>query len=168
MPLKDIGMDAELFPSVTLQRATSEQTTTSLQTITPANNPQTVRVVAHQMAVAVAQNTSGLTEIMLSPEELGKVRMVMTAQDATVTMIIQAERPETQELLRRQIETLAQEFRNMGYGTLNFAFEGGQNEQTAQSDQQDDPARAQNEHPIEPTTVHSTVVVETAGLDLRL
>ena len=88
----------------------------------PASGTGTVRHVAQQMAVAVADRPGQPTEISLNPQELGRVRMTMSAVDASITMTIIAERPETSDLLRRNIETLTQEFRDLGYNDINFAF----------------------------------------------
>lgn len=88
----------------------------------PASGTGTVRHIAQQMAVAVADRPGQPTEISLNPQELGRVRMTMSAVDASITMTITAERPETSDLLRRNIETLTQEFRDLGYNDINFTF----------------------------------------------
>ena len=66
-----------------------------------------------------------VTEIALNPEELGRVRLRMTSVDQSITLQILAERPETNDLLRRHIEVLAQEFRALGYDSISFSFGGG-------------------------------------------
>ena len=76
------------------------------------------RMLAH----AASQFTDRPIEMTLSPEELGRVRMTLATHDGSLTMAIQADRPETLDLLRRHIDTLAQDFRNMGFDNLNFSF----------------------------------------------
>ncbi|SEW41169.1 hook-length control protein FliK [Cognatiyoonia koreensis] len=124
--------------------------------------------IAGQMAVAILQNGPGTTEITLSPEELGKVRMVVAAHDTAITVTIQAERPETHELLRRQIDALAQEFRNMGFGSISFAFQGGQRGQA--NDAQSDLSEAETPPlPHDAPPIAATGPAKTgSGLDLRL
>jgi flagellar hook-length control protein FliK len=86
------------------------------------------RQVAHQMANAFDGMRDRPTEIVLDPEELGRVRMSLQAGDAAIAMFIQAERPETADLMRRHLDQLAQEFRALGYQdvTFHFADKGGQ------------------------------------------
>ncbi|WP_461308302.1 flagellar hook-length control protein FliK, partial [Albidovulum sp.] len=83
----------------------------------------------HGMAVAlVAQSRkspAGTVEITLRPEELGKVRITLSPHDSALAMTVQAERPETLDLMRRHIESLAQEFRALGFTDLSFSFSSG-------------------------------------------
>lgn len=99
--------------------------------------PETARHVANQIGMVVSGQPGGTTEIALNPEELGRVRLSMTAVDQTITLNLQAERPETADLLRRHIDTLAQEFRALGYDNIAFSFGGDerptQDETSAQS-----------------------------------
>ncbi|MDG1863881.1 MAG: flagellar hook-length control protein FliK [Yoonia sp.] len=76
------------------------------------------------MAVEVKSMKTGTTEIALSPDELGKVTLTMKTVEGSVTMLISAERPETQDLMRRHIETLGQEFRSLGFTDISFSFQG--------------------------------------------
>ena len=86
---------------------------------------ETARQVAGQISVAMTGQGGRATEIALNPEELGRVRLRMTAVDQSITLHILAERPETNDLLRRHIEVLAQEFRALGYDSIAFSFGGG-------------------------------------------
>ena len=125
--------------------------------------------VAAQMAVAVSQNRSGTTQITLSPEELGKVRMVMSVQDAAITMTVHAERIEVGDLLRRHIDTLADEFREMGFADVTFSFaEDG--EPTSQEGEQDMMFRHVPADDIEVTEAPAdgSMIAGVAGLDVRI
>ena len=84
--------------------------------------PETARHIAHQIGTAIVQGNGKATEILLNPEELGRVRMSMSAVDGNLTLLVLADRPETQELLRRHIDVLAQEFRDLGYDSVSFSF----------------------------------------------
>lgn len=129
--------------------------------------PGLARHVAQQLAVTVTQTAGQPTEIALNPEELGRVRMSMSVTDGTLVLQINAERPETTELLRRHIDTLAQEFRNMGYSDVSFDF--GERRAEKRNDGKADPL---NDHVEEATDSHETNQGVTrnahGALDLRL
>jgi flagellar hook-length control protein FliK len=78
-------------------------------------------------ANAALAGGSGRIEVVLSPAELGRVEITWSPKDASALLTIAAERPETMELLRRNIDTLLEELRRMGFGDaqLNFAGERG-------------------------------------------
>jgi flagellar hook-length control protein FliK len=80
-------------------------------------------LVAQQIAGAFVRSDGGRTEISLNPEELGRVRFAMVASDTGMTFVISAERAETADLMRRNLEDLAREFRELGYQNLTFSFE---------------------------------------------
>ena len=86
------------------------------QTFTPAT--------AQQLAVAVHKTQDGVTSLVLNPEELGRVRLAITTQDGIMAVTITTERAETQDLMRRHIDMLAQEMRELGYENVGFSFEG--------------------------------------------
>ena len=81
--------------------------------------------VAKQIADAAQNSSDQQIELTLSPAELGKVRMSLSSTDAGVSVLIHADRPETLDLMRRNIGDLESEFADMGYGNVDFAFSGG-------------------------------------------
>jgi hypothetical protein len=85
------------------------------------------RHVAQQVADVATRAADGPVDLHLNPEELGKVRISMAMADGGITVTIQAERPDTLDLMRRNIDQLAQEFRQLGYGLISFSF-GQQNQ----------------------------------------
>lgn len=82
--------------------------------------------IATQVAQAAHQQPNGASDITLNPKELGHVRLNLQSIDSTMFVQITAERPETAELMRRHIDSLAQEFRNLGYQDVSFSFAGRQ------------------------------------------
>lgn len=79
------------------------------------------RPVIQQVADALIITREDRTEIALSPEELGRVRLILSGPDrAQIT--IWAERPETLELLRRNADLLNQQLADAGVasGSLDF------------------------------------------------
>jgi flagellar hook-length control protein FliK len=87
---------------------------------TPTFTPAT----AQQLAIAVHKTQDGVTSLVLNPEELGRVRLAITTQDEIMAFTITTERAETQDLMRRHIDMLAQEMKELGYQNVGFSFEG--------------------------------------------
>jgi len=85
----------------------------------------TARGAVWQIASAVQAGGERSFDLSLNPAELGKVRISLTAGESGMTVIIQADRPETLDLLRRHADSLGQDFRDMGYGSTSFTFEDG-------------------------------------------
>lgn len=78
---------------------------------------------AAQQMVRVAQaQPGGPVELALNPEELGRVKLTFTSHENTLVVSIVGERPETIDLMRRHIDSLNQEFKNIGYGDVSFSF----------------------------------------------
>jgi hypothetical protein len=129
--------------------------------------PGVVRHVAQQLAVTITQTTGQPTEIALNPEELGRVRMSMSLTDGTLMLHINAERPATADLLRRHIDTLAQEFRSLGYNDISFDFGDGRTQDEARHDA--GPLTEHAEDATETQAPEQTGVRQPrGGLDLRL
>lgn len=134
------------------------------------NRPEVMRHVAQQLADVARQMPDRPVELALNPEELGRVRLTFTATDNGIHIAVMAERGETMDLLRRHIETLAQEFREMGYKDVNFEFS-----QQGQNEAQDEDADAQNsaEPDAGPAQTQTLSPIQLSlepptGLDLRL
>ncbi|MFL4469462.1 flagellar hook-length control protein FliK [Tateyamaria armeniaca] len=92
---------------------------------TPAAAPPRVDLAAsvtHQIADAMRNSTDKSIEIALSPAELGRVRMILNPSETGVTMSILADRPETLELMRRNIDDLTRSFAELGYEDISFSF----------------------------------------------
>ena len=134
--------------------------------------------VATQLAHAADQTTNGTADITLNPRELGQVKLSLQAVDGTMFVAIAAERPETAELMRRHIDTLAQEFRGLGYQDVSFSFSGRQDNTGRGSDQGSAPRDTPELPPHTDTTgdlpadrfIPRRTAEQTngTGLDLRL
>ena len=81
--------------------------------------------LGHHLAETAARFPGQPVEVTLSPEELGKVRMTLTTTDGGLTLSLVADRPETLALMRRHIDQLAQDFRDLGFQNLSFSFAQG-------------------------------------------
>jgi flagellar hook-length control protein FliK len=125
--------------------------------------------VAHQIVTAIVQTSGATTEIALNPEELGRVRISVTAGDNGLTVAIIAERPETVDLMRRNIDLLTRELREMGYENPTFTF----GDQSGDADQDQGDGAVQSGAASDPSTADehpqtSMRVALSGGLDLKL
>ncbi|MFU8882074.1 MAG: flagellar hook-length control protein FliK [Rhodobacterales bacterium] len=125
------------------------------------------RQVAHQFLTAASANAQGTVDIQLNPESLGRVRINMTMADGAMIMNIQADRMETLDLMRRNIDQLAQEFRMIGYDNISFSF--GQN---AKQGQHPEPVSLnEKSEPIDTKIFQPSLPVigqSLSGLDIRV
>lgn len=123
-----------------------------------------------QAAAALAQNLTPETskiEVTLTPEELGTLRFEIHRQGDDLNIVMSAERPETLDLMRRNLPDLMAELKQAGVsgGTLSFgqwADRGQEKAQTAFA------TRAEGEAPPSPPPPISTKPRSSRGLDLRL
>lgn len=101
--------------------------------LTP-RNPAPVALHPAQVVAQIvsrAESQDDAVELLLAPEELGKLRFVIQQDGASVKISLTAERPETLDLLRRHADQLLQEFRQSGYSgaTIDFGNWSGQGQQ---------------------------------------
>lgn len=64
-------------------------------------------------------------DLVLAPEELGRVRLTMIAEGDVMRVHLVADRPETLDLMRRHADQLANEFRSAGYRDAEMTFGQG-------------------------------------------
>lgn len=79
------------------------------------------RPVMQQVTSAVVTTRKNVTEIALAPEELGRLRLVMSGPDRS-HVTIWAERPETLDLVRRNADILTQHLQEAGIETSDMEF----------------------------------------------
>ncbi len=128
------------------------------------------RHAAEQLSQAVRRSHDGSLEVQLSPEELGKVRLVMSGNESSLQVSIVVERSETLDLIRRHIDMLARDFREQGYASVGFTFDqqGGRPDTGNSSG-----GAAEDRVPLEPEFTGNTrpegrLATHRDGLDLRL
>ncbi len=119
-------------PGSALSASPGLATMTAPQEGTPGGSLPTLREIPAEIvrqnmqhiAEATRRLDLGTIEITLSPEELGHVRLTVNSHDITgATVVLQADRPETLDLMRRHVDLLAQDMREFGYRELTFAFQ---------------------------------------------
>ncbi len=96
--------------------------------------------------------------LTLAPEELGRLHMIIQTTDDRLTIAIQADRPETVDLMRRHADQLAQELRQAGFAQTSFSFSQG-NSQGSMQGQAQDYARP---HPTPQPTAQNSVHMPTS------
>ncbi|MCC5971261.1 MAG: flagellar hook-length control protein FliK [Pararhodobacter sp.] len=102
------------------------------------------RETAQQIGAQVVTLGKGRFELSLAPAELGKVEMWLQDSDNRLTLTVNAERPETMDLIRRHIALLEQELRGLGFGSLSLQMgaDGAPGSQGGQNPQQDSTIKA--------------------------
>ncbi|KPP89291.1 MAG: Flagellar hook-length control protein [Rhodobacteraceae bacterium HLUCCA08] len=136
----------------------------------PALQSAPQQPIAQQLALAISRSAGGETEITLHPEELGRVRLSVSGGEGALTLSIIADRPETGDLIRRHLDQLSAEFRDMGYANLSFSF-GSAPQQGRSDTHQDaaDPGVTDDWIELEPVSrSDATSATAASGLDLRL
>jgi hypothetical protein len=115
--LGDLGPIAHMSPETAALR---EQTAATSAT----NRIELPTHIASQIADVARQLPDRPVEITLSPEELGKVRLSFhLSENGAMQVVIAAERADTLDLLRRNVESLITEFRDLGYADSGFTFQ---------------------------------------------
>jgi hypothetical protein len=152
-------------PTATVGLETAGSATSHLRAASP-------HALAHQLAQAFSTNGTRPVEVTLSPEELGKVRMTLHTTDSSITVSLQAERPETLDLMRRNIDSLARDFRDLGYSNISFDFGQQAEQQQPPQEQTALPDLPERETPLRFETssiaIQTPAQTETGGLDLRM
>lgn len=148
---------------------------TSPNPVRVAVGPQAVlpQAITQQVAHAAARVADGPVELTLAPEELGRVRLTLHTSEAGITVAIHAERPETLDLMRRNIDLLARDFRDQGYASIAFDFGNDSRRQNDQPMTTPAAARQDTTEPASGESLTPDLRVSGArqpqgGLDLRM
>ena len=128
-PAADLMPFAEPEPDGTLRLAATETTSSALRGTTSAFThfapPQNASQTTTQIVAAISRASvdgQKTTEVALNPAELGRVRLHLATTDGVLIVMVSAERTETMELLRRNIETLTNDLKETGYDGAQIVF----------------------------------------------
>ncbi len=137
--------------------------------VTPSANLPTL--AAQQIAAALqdrALEPGQPIELALDPPELGRVRIHMNEVAGVLTLTIQAERPETAELMRRHLDLLAQEFADAGIDapSVHISQDGGGSETDDRGTPT--PSAYTTEEDASTSTPSTNARNHSGALDLRL
>ena len=128
--------------------------------------PRVIQVIAE--AARALQDRP--VEVTLNPEELGRVRLTLRSVDGSMSVSVAVERPETLDLLRRNIDMLASQLRELGYKDLSFSFAGhGESFGSSEEHRGDHelPTTDEPQEPPHPSPMQLSVT-DTGGIDIRL
>lgn len=116
-----------MSPSAPIGQAGGFLQTTHLSTLqTPSGQEnQMGRIAWQQTAAKLAQPMHGHIEVELNPAELGRLNIRIESTEGQARVILQAERPETLEAMRRTYDQFGQDLRDLGFKSLEFQFRSG-------------------------------------------
>ncbi|WP_073255316.1 flagellar hook-length control protein FliK [Shimia gijangensis] len=124
------------------------------------------RAAVQQVIDVISNRPSQSVEITLSPEELGRVRLVLTGTETQISVSIQAERAETADLMRRHLDLLADQYKALGYSNISFSF-GEKEERRQNRDSSSETPHVQDaQEPDQPTSVIGNI--SASGVDIRV
>ncbi|MEP2717361.1 flagellar hook-length control protein FliK [Pseudophaeobacter sp.] len=155
-------------PSTAVQPGLSQLLAEAVVQPGTVHRPETPRMVAAQLAQAIVTKGDRNVDVALNPEELGRVKMRVSTSEAGITVIIQTERAETGDLMRRHINELADEFRKMGFENVSFEFNGGGASSGFANEQGSDQPGSGRASSEETDELAAATVAETQAKHLRL
>jgi hypothetical protein len=128
-----------------------------------------IAAIAEQIKTHSAAGKPTTIELTLTPEDLGKIRLVMVPDGDKIRIVIHADRPETMDLIRRSTDSFSADLRQAGYSNASFSFgssNGRQPDQQAQGPTYESPA---DTAPVSPAiTKPQANRPSHGGLDLRV
>lgn len=88
-------------------------------------SPQHAEPVVRQVVEAVLRIQGDQTEIALSPEELGSIRLVVKSGETVPMVTVWVDRADVLEMLRRNADQLAADLRGSGMADAQLDFRDG-------------------------------------------
>lgn len=168
LELAELDQPAE--PKIPILSPAAPQTSASVPGTTAAVPPAPVQL-AQQVLQGLARHQDGTTEITLSPQELGTVRLRLRpdSRDAErMVVLLTFDRPETLDLFRRHADQLAEAIRSAGYSGVDIGFDQGPGPDSGQAEGTDRPPNEQQELSAPAATRPPLRLQAGATLDLRL
>jgi flagellar hook-length control protein FliK len=171
--LAEFALDAA--PDIVAAEISTEMSSTRVETSAQLLQQRTelpARIAA-QLAQAAQTMPDAPVELALSPEELGNVRLTFNTSDRAINVVVAAERGETLDLMRRNIDTLAAEFREMGFQDVSFSFsqqgeQGFEDGTPGQSGSQNQASSEQQNSSADTVDPVRIALDGSGGVDLRL
>ncbi|RLJ41202.1 flagellar hook-length control protein FliK [Litoreibacter meonggei] len=158
--------DLEITGGITPFTNTGSPASTNAVLSAPAQLPtQLPQHISTQICNALETSVNQDIEIRLDPEELGRVRIVLSPRETGMNVVVFSDRPEVLDLMRRNSDMLEADFSDIGYESSNFSFE-------QEHDDKPTPTQNANQHlDIEMTTdlpISQQTTGDTTRLDLRM
>ena len=135
-----------------------------------ASNPTIQTTSLNNLAQVVDATVSlrdnvGKIDVALKPEDLGRLAIKFEQTANGTQIIFSAERPETQDLMRGQMDFLHQQFKSLGHENLTFAFTSSQDQTHSQKG---DATHTETLPPKETEILLSVKQSVSNGLDIRI
>lgn len=137
----------------------------------PMSPAPVLTALAQRLGEALRQPDQRVIQIQLAPAELGRLRIILSPTETGIHLVIQSERPETQDLLRRNLGELARDLADLGFQDLSFDF----SDQQERADLFQSSPRANASHNsfkvdlLDPLTAPAeSAATCVGGLDLRV
>lgn len=166
---------AEASPLSDTARGRAEPMQNSLQSMIVAQTRTEMSAsIARQIATLMHRAPERTMELSLSPAELGSVRLKMSPVEAGIAVSIMAERPETLDLMRRNISALEQAMTDIGFEDVAFSFDLGSEATQDDSDYDETQAAPILELEVETGSEDAAQIetpaqqAATSGLDIRI
>lgn len=143
----------------------------ALRSARQMSEPDVPRQITSQLVAMVQVRKSGVADIRLSPEELGRVQLRLSPTDHGVAVQIIAERADTGDLIRRNVDLLIAQLRQEGFDHVDVAFAtpqrdgSGRNPAFSTSRSQEGTSPAQ---PLAESGDETHILLPLGQLDLKL
>lgn len=172
----ELAADVEALTASEPKSAFQVESGRSFEVTAPARNvaarepaqAETARQIAIQITQNGTQTSDTLIEVQLSPEELGVLKFRIGMTDQGPSVFIQAERSDTQDLLRRHIDQLQAQFASMGLGDASIAFSQNGADPEATSDPDGLPPDGDMINAEDASAGSTLQVLSDVGVDIRL
>ncbi len=134
----------------------------------PRPEATSAQELTKQMVAHLQSSQTRQTELQLYPEELGRLRMTLQTTETGVTLMIQADRPETADLLKRHLPVLTSNFAALGFSDIAFSFGQNQHAQASRQEPEELSAVAPTEDTTNLPARPPRQIATESTLDLRL
>lgn len=121
-----IGMDGTKdFSELRLDTIFEPKPTTHISPTTTVNRSDFSAPVTRQIVDAIHARITAekVIEVSLNPAELGRLKLSLTPAENGLVINIMAERAETIEMIRRNLNDLEQVFSELGHENITFSFD---------------------------------------------
>ena len=172
-----IGMDGvKDFSELRLDTILEPKPTTQITQPTTVNRSDFSAPVTRQIIDAIHARITAekVIEVSLNPAELGRLKLSLTPAENGLVINIMAERAETIEMIRRNLNDLEQAFSKLGHENITFSFD--QNGNFTDQNPPDHTDSAANSIEL-PTQIVATPISTdpshrdpkiTSGIDIRI
>lgn len=142
------------------------QTTTQ-----PQEHPRflTANAASISEAIIKVNESGGKVDVTLAPEDLGRLTVKLDQTTHGPQLTFSAERFETQEIMRRHLDTLHNQMKAMGFDNLSFAFSEDRGNSTLPNKNQSEQGQAFGTKEGQPSREEQLdTLLGQNGLDIRI